>query len=112
MNCPFCKQEMYFNGHVLGDNGECEEYACHSIPCLVNTEYPRYKCQIDEGKKIVGEEYMLGTFYVEVYEDTTLIQRLQSGMLFDQVKIHRPIFLNPTNSDQTLDKLKLLVIFS
>lgn len=112
MNCPFCHQEMYFDGYVLGLNGECESYACHSISCLINQDFPRYKCQVNKANKIVREEYGLGTFYVRVYEEDSLVYQLKACMLFGELKIARQLFLNRTNLDQTLDKLKMLAIFS
>lgn len=112
MNCPFCYQKMYFDGYVLGVHGECEGFSCNSIPCLVNTEFPRYKCHLSKDEQIVYEEYALGDFYVKVYEEDSLIHKLMSSALIDQVVIKRSLWLNHTNMGQTLDKLKMMVIFS
>lgn len=112
MNCPFCLQVMYFDGYVLGDAGECESYSCNSIACLVNTEFPRYKCVIDTDKVMVQEEYCIQDIYVKVYEDYSLVYHLVSCSLRDQLQIQRRLFLNPTNIRQTLDKLRMLVMFS
>lgn len=111
MNCPFCHQEMYFDGYALGRFGETENFTCGTIACLVNQDWPRYKCQIAHGL-MVQQEYALGDFYVKVYDEYSLIYQVRACMLFDQVKIARQLWLNPTNFEQTLDKLKLLVIFS
>lgn len=112
MNCPFCHQKMWFDGYVLGEHGECESFACNSIPCLVNTEFPRYKCVVNKASKLVQEEYCIEDIYVKAYEDYTLIYKLMSCALQDQIQIQRTLFLNRTNIQQTLDKLKMMVIFS
>lgn len=112
MNCPFCHQEMYFDGYALGRFGEYKGYSCNTITCLVNEDFPRYKCHADQSEMLAQEEYALGDFYVKVFEDYSLIYQLRACMLMDQVKIERRLFLNHINMDQTLDKLKLLVIFS
>lgn len=112
MNCPFCHQEMYFDGYVLGEEGECEGYSCNTISCLVNTEFPRYKCVVDADKAMVQQEYCIEDIYVKAYSDCSLIYHLISCALHDQVLIQRSLFVNPTNIRQTLDKLRMLVMFS
>lgn len=112
MNCPFCHQEMYFDGYVLDERGECESYACNSIPCLVNTEFPRYKCVLTKSSELVQEEYCIEDIYVRAYHGFALIYHLVSCALQDQILIQRPLFLNRTNIRQTLDKLRMLVMFS
>ena len=112
MNCPFCHQEMYFDGYALGRFGEYKGYSCNSIPCLVNTEFPRYKCYLDQNNVLVNEEYALGDFYVKVSEEDSIISHLMSSVLQDPIVIRRQLFLNHINMDQTLDKLKMMVIFS
>lgn len=112
MICPFCHLAMHFDGYVLGLSGECEEHVCGNLKCLVNDDYTRYRCQINKEGQIVREEYTLGNFRVRVYEEDSLIYRYEACMLFGETKIPRQLFLNHTNLDQTLDKLKLLVIFS
>lgn len=112
MNCPFCHNELYFDGYVLGDEGECEGYSCNTIACLVNTEFPRYKCVVNDIKALTQEEYCIEDIYVKVYPEYSLIYHLVSCALKDQVQIQRSLFLNPTNIRQTLDKLRMLVMFS
>lgn len=115
--CPFCQQPLYDDGvrHMSGkyeEDGEYYKYFCSSIKCMVNNDFPRYVDTMDCNGNIVEQEYALGTYYVKVGQDNSRIYRLEVCMLHDEVTIARPIWLNSTNLDQTLDKLKLLVIFS
>lgn len=114
MNCPFCQNELYRDGHeYIGNSGWYFKYSCNSIMCMVNNDFPRYKLTVKESDNSISErEYALGDFYVKVSPTRTLIYKLVFCMLNDEVKIERALWLNPTNFDHTLDKLKLMVTFS
>lgn len=88
------------------------KYCCTSIACMVNNDFPRYIEIVDVNGHIVKQEYAVGNFYVKVGEDISLVYKLISCMLQDEVKIARALWLNPENSEQTLDKLKMLITFS
>jgi hypothetical protein len=105
---------MYKDGRTYFGDKNCwfENYSCNSIQCLINQDFPRYKCSTDPSGEISSQEYGIGKFYVKVAGDVSRIYRLESCMLFDEVRIERGIWLNPTNFGETLDKLKLWVIFS
>ena len=110
MNCLFCQQEMWTDEHKKLDF--FYRYSCNSIACMVNSDFPRYICSTDKDGAICWQEYALGNFYVKVSDNGRLIYKLISCMLDGEVKIARPLWLNPTNLDYTLDKLKLMVTFS
>jgi hypothetical protein len=115
--CPFCQQDLYDNGlrRIIGtheEDGEYYSYSCNSINCMVNNDFPRYVDTIDCNGNIFEQEYALDTYYVKVGRNSSRIYQLHAAMLVDEVAIARPIWLNVTNFDQTLDKLKLWVIFS
>jgi len=110
MNCLFCKQDMN-----VGERTKLDffyRYTCYSIECMVNNDFPRYICGTDKEGSVCWQEYALGSFYVKVSDNGCLIYRLESCMLTNEIKIARPLWLNPTNFDHTLDKLKLMVTFS
>lgn len=111
MNCLFCNQEMYTDKKISGDD-IFNDYRCFSITCMVNNDFPRYICGTDSSDKICWQEYALGNFYAKVSDFGTRIYKLRSSMLMDEVKIARPLWLNSTNSEWLLDKLKLWVTFS
>ena len=110
MNCPFCQLEMWTEERKKLDF--FYQYSCNSINCMVNNDFPRYLCGTDKDDNVCWQEYALGDFYVKVSDYGSLIYKLTSCMLEDEVKISRPLWLNPTNFDHTLDKLKLMVTFS
>lgn len=115
--CPFCQQEMYNDGikfmpGTYEEDGEFHKYFCSSIACMVNNDFPRYVDVLDCNGNIVEQEYALGNYYVKVGRNNSRIYRLEVCMLHDEVSIGRSVWLNPTNLDQTLDKLKMWVIFS
>jgi len=111
MNCLFCQQEMHKEPKVPIDD-LFYDYRCFSIACMVNNDFPRYICGTDSGGKICWQEYALGGFYAKVSDMGTSIYGLRSAMLVDEVRIDRPLWINSTNLDWTLDKLKLLITFS
>lgn len=114
MNCPFCQKELYQDGHeYIGNYGWYFKYSCNSIACMVNNDFPRYKLVVKESDSSISEqEYALGDFYVKVDLVNTRIYKLVSCMLSGEVNIARALWLNPTNLDNMLDKLKLMVTFS
>jgi hypothetical protein len=114
MNCPFCENELYKEGHkYIGNDGWYSKYTCSSIACMVNNDFPRYKILVSElDHSIEEQEYAIEDFYVKVSEHGSHIYKLISCMLNDEVSIARPIWLNPTNFEETLDKLKIMVMFS
>lgn len=114
MNCPFCQTELHKEGNLyVGDeNAWFNKYVCYTNACMVNNDFPRYKVLIDQDNNIWSQDYSIGKYYVKVTQEGTSIYGMVSFLLQDEVKIARPIWLNPINSQATLDKLKLLLIFS
>ena len=109
MNCLFCHQEMWDDKFT---DGLFTRYSCDSIRCMLRNDFPRYICGTDKGGRICWQEYGLGDFYVKVSDYGTRIYKLVAAMLEDEVSISRPMWINPENLDETLDKLKMWVIFS
>lgn len=107
MNCPFCQEELY-----VVESFNYRSYCCSSILCMVNNDFPRYRCAVGESGKIRMEEYSMDNFYVKVDKHGTSIYRLKSYLLTDEVRVPRPLWLNFTNLGRSLDKLKLCAIFS
>ncbi len=104
MNCLFCHQEMWSE-----DKKSCDlilKYSCTSISCMVNNDFPRYMCGTDSEGKMCWQEYALGKFYVKVNDYGTSIYKLIACMLDDEVKVPQSLWLNPINSEQTLDRLR------
>jgi hypothetical protein len=87
-------------------------FACNESSCWVDGEFPRYMGLLDENNKMISQEYALESFYAKVYPEGTCIYRMMHCMLMDEVKIPRALWLNLTNTDATLDKLKFCVTFS
>ena len=126
MKCPFCDCEMK-HGFMCG-GGISNHYMCDNTSCWVNGEFSRYIAQTDNDDRVVQEDYALGDFYVKVFaapslilhncdatclhEDISLIYRMVSYMLVDEVKVPRALWLNPINTAATLDKLRTLIMFS
>ena len=111
MNCLFCQQELHFDGYNYGERW-LFKYACNSINCMVDRDFPRYLCSLDPDNNISSREYALGKFYVKVRQDYSLIYQLKSCMLMDEVWIPRALWLNSRNLERTLDTLRLCVTFS
>ncbi len=102
MNCLFCHQELWKDDRK--DSGF--KYSCTSIACMVNNDFPRYICEINKEDKMCWQEYALGNFYVKVGDNGTSIYKLVACLLEDEVKVPQPLWLNPINSERTLDKLR------
>ena len=78
------------------------------IECMVNNDFPRYVCGTDTLNKLCWEEYALGHLYIKVNDNGTIIYKLISCMLVEEVKIPQALWFNPINSDADLDKLAAL----
>lgn len=114
-NCPFCKRPLKLAQYVMSqltNNTHCISFVCEDLSCRVDGEFPRYLGLISEYGDMMSQGYALGSFYVKVYPGGTCIYRLMSYMLMDEVKIPRAMWLNLTNTDATLDKIRTLIIFS
>jgi hypothetical protein len=110
--CVFCDDRMTYvsESHQLTHL----YYSCHNDSCLVNHDFSRYKIEIDTDEKLINQEYAIDKFYVRVYSEhnDSLIYRMQSCMLEDEIKIPRALWLNSTNIVQTLTTIKTLIMFS
>jgi hypothetical protein len=106
MNCPFCKQEMYFDGDRKSDL--LRQYSCNNLNCMVNNDFPRYLCGTDKENKLCWEEYALGGFYVKVSTEGSTIFQLTSCILNKEVMLPESLWLNPTNLGPALDRLAAL----
>lgn len=111
MNCPFCQDIMYENDRRLITGQVVKKYACHNDSCAVNNDISRYHFSTIDGK-IYKEEYALGNFYVKVFLEGSYIYRLNHCFLEGEISVPRPLWLNVTNTAETLDKLKLMATFS
>ena len=112
MNCVFCNKEMWMEEKVSDGDDLFYDYRCFSIACMVNNDFPRYICGTDKEGNICWQEYALGKLYAKVSDFGTRIYALRASMLLDEVKVPKPFWLNSTNSEWLLDKLKLWVTFS
>lgn len=112
MNCLFCNREMYLETLVGNETKNWKHYRCNQEDCWYNGEFSRYVALVNEKGEFATQEYGLGPFYVKVYPGGSVISRVLGYILTDDVKIPRPLWLNVTNMDATLDKLKFCVIFS
>lgn len=115
--CPFCQAKLWETGLYRStenfDKDWTTDYCCRNDKCFINN-FPRYRCSFDPSIGLLKEEYALDSFYVKVDRLThqTSIFRLNYAVIEDQVTVARLIWLNSTNSQETLDKLKICVIFS
>lgn len=104
MNCLFCQQEMWTDEDRTSDL--IIKYSCTSIKCMVNNDFPRYICGTDKENNICFQEYAIGKFYIKVNDYGTSIYELIACMLDDEVKVPQSLWLNSTNSERLLDKLR------
>lgn len=105
MNCPFCEQEMYFDGAKAE---LLHRYSCNNLNCMVNRDFPRYICVTDKENKLCSEEYALGGFYVKVSSYGTRIFMLRSCVLGKEIAVPESLWLNPMNLGPSLDRLAAL----
>jgi hypothetical protein len=107
MNCPFCQLPL-----------SCEKRAtweqwCGNFECQFH-KMPRYIRSCDEQGDVEWEKIIVPPYYVAIdYESNqTTIYRLEVCIISDPVKLPRALKLNLLNYQETLDKLKLMVILS
>lgn len=115
LKCPFCQNHLWQDGHrYIQDVGWSYKNHCSSIACMINNDVPRYVCRVDTKGNLCYEEYALGKFYVKVNHPPgmSFIYKLEHSVLLGEIEIERPLWLNFTNFEATLDKLQTLVIFS
>lgn len=118
MICPFCKFDLLQTGREqLDELGICDSFACRWVHCTVNNDIPRYYCMIvktDTSNRLLEEEYAIDNLYIIVdgLNQTTKIYKLDSCILLDEIKINRAEWLNHKNLETTLDRLKIVIMFS
>lgn len=112
MNCLFCQQELYSDGlrWYFGtqsvEGTERYKYSCSSIACMVHNDFPRYICETDKDGNICWQEYAAGHVYVKVSDAGSKLYRLVSCMLTEDVQVPEALWLNSTNFEATLDKVR------
>jgi hypothetical protein len=106
MNCLFCDRPMHLT------TAHWSHYRCNEIDCWYKGEFSRYVVVVNDNGEIATQEYSLGSYYVKIYPSGSVIYRLVGYVLVDGVVVPRAFWLNPTNIDATLDKLKMCVTFS
>jgi len=87
-------------------------HRCTNESCQIEFQLPRYVAMVDYDGNYAVQEYALGKFYVKVFPTGTIIYKLSDYELINGIRIPRAIWLNPTNTAATLDKLGLCVTFS
>ena len=122
MNCPFCNTPLReFANFPLTDeytSSYIKHLGCPSTDCRINDFAIRYRCYIIDDKEIVYEDYILDNFYVQVsarFQSTSIYEIIKTTAATttrDIVSVRKTIWLNYTNWQETLDKLKVCVIFS
>lgn len=115
MKCPFCERPLKVT-RLYGKTNDpahmFSSFVCAEESCWIDKEFPRYMGTINDNGELGSEEYAVGKFYAKVYPTGTCIYRMMSHVLMDEVRIPRALWLNLTNTDATLDKLKFCVTFS
>lgn len=106
MNCPFCQQDMYFDGERKTDL--LRQYSCCNLNCMVNNDFPRYRCGTDKADQLCWEDYALGGFYVKVSDQGSRLFKLTSCLLLDEVMLPESLWLNVANLSTSLDRLAAL----
>jgi hypothetical protein len=112
MKCPFCEDDLKNGGDVFADGGRYEHMYCENESCHVFGEFTRYIAIVDKDEKLFRQEYSIGNFYVKVFPEVSIIYKMKSFLLTNEVRIPRALWLNPINTAETLDKLKFCVTFS
>lgn len=119
MICPFCENEMRFNSynHTIQNYiyKQWGDYSCTSPSCwVVDGDFPRYRCGISVSGVLAYEEYALGNLFVKVniWNKKTYIYKTEACMLLNEIEIPCLIWLNVKNKRATLNKLRVMVIFS
>lgn len=114
MKCVLCQCELRFTAAWTDqqDKGPFTKrklFQCNE--CRVD-DLSKYREVLDDNLDLVQQEYRLGNFYVMVFPHRSSILRIDGYDLRDEIKIPRALWLNSSNIDATLDKIKLLVTFS
>lgn len=104
MKCLFCGEDMWTEENSL----LIKSYWCHNLFCMINNDFPRYVCVTDEAGNISAQEFATPAFYAKVNDYGTTIYRLVHCFLMQTTSIPEPLWLNPTNFESTLDKVRAM----
>ena len=114
MNCPFCQAVMEEFDYILSGKGPCTTYACKTNPCTFH-DIPRYKVRMtDAGEKLAEFIILEDTIYLHInyLDKQTNISKLEVILLSDTIHIAHALQININNYQETLTKIKLLIILS
>lgn len=112
MKCPFCHLTMT---QFDLSTATTTSYTCLKKDCMY-CKISRYlvRVKVEDQTKISEWIIIDDKFYVEIHFDQsyTLISKLQSVIISDTIKINHALQLDLSNYTDTLNKIKLLVLFS
>ena len=110
MKCLFCQQEMWNDKPTTSVDPKRPDffiqYTCHSIPCLVNNDFPRYLVGTDQAGSVCWQEYAFDGFYAKVSDYGTRIYKLVSCLLDAEVHTPDALWIDETNYRTILDRLR------
>jgi hypothetical protein len=82
------------------------DYRCFSIKCMVNNDFPRYICGTDKEGNVCWQEYAADNYYVKVSDQGSHIYTLRSCILDDETVLSDPLWIDSTNLEDCLDRVK------
>jgi len=105
MKCVLCQAEL-----KEGKSSGPRTYYCQTDKLPDN--FNHYYIQLDEIGKIIYQGYVIGKYFVQVYDKYSYIFLNDDLEMKEIVAIPRPLWLNSKNIEQTLTTVKLCVMFS
>jgi hypothetical protein len=112
--CPFCLQPLQIR-YRFGPKEYFSHYAfCRTEWCL-SDEISRFSYNFEEDiNSPTSIAVVIDKWYVQISykENTTTISILDSYILLDPVMLPRSFVFNPDRPEETLRKIKTMVIFS
>lgn len=72
---------------------------------MVNSDFPRYRCTLDELGNKQREEYNLGKFYVKIYPTGSQVHILNVCVIIKPVYTSELLWIDSLNQDNLLDKI-------
>lgn len=114
MNCPFCQAVMETFDYSRSDKGPCTTHTCEAKDCMFH-KMPRYKVRMtDAGEKLAEFIILEGTIYLHInyLDQQTRISKLENVLISDTIHIAHALHININNYQETLTKIKLMIILS
>lgn len=109
MKCPFCSNRLSIWKAALHTT-----YGCMMAGCEVGGMTRYQVTYLNYPTRLLSKTFMLDKFYIQINYDSkkTVISILEACFLLESIEVNRAMEIDFSRSEELVDKIKMLYLFS